>query len=118
MEEAKLKRNIIADLMNDVRFIVFVVGIAISSFIFITRPEGKIAELTNELHNHEELQTQFIQSHLDKYDSLTKQVQNIKDNDLHTIETKLEQENQEIQDLRVTVEKLITVIDERIPKKK
>lgn len=112
---SKMKGGIISDLMNDVRFVVFIVGTAISVFTYLTNPAHKqekdLASLASELTKHEEVQVGELRA-------LTTALANIKDNDLHTIEGKTEQNRQSIEALTNAVVELKTIIDERIPKKR
>lgn len=49
--------------------------------------------------------------------SLQDQLTNLRDNHIHTIESKIDGVNVEITNLKVELGKLGTIIDERIPKK-
>lgn len=48
---------------------------------------------------------------------LQKDVTNIRDNHLHTMDVKIDDQGKSIRDLSIEVTKLSTIIDERIPRK-
>lgn len=52
-----------------------------------------------------------------RMDNIEKSLTNLKDNHLHTLETKLDSTNGAVKDLLVEVTKLGTIISERIPRK-
>ena len=55
---------------------------------------------------------------MDKVSSLEKQLQNIKDNDLHTLEVKLQIQTDKIDILDGNIIRLQTILEERLPNNK
>lgn len=64
-----------------------------------------------------QIDNQTLKNELANYEKTTAQIQNIKDNDLHTIQTKLDDQGNQINQLKEQIIKLQTIIEERLPKK-
>lgn len=52
-----------------------------------------------------------------RFKSLDEQFANLRDNHVHTLETKIDSTNKDMSRMAVEIGKLATIIDERIPKK-
>ena len=65
-----------------------------------------------------QINSQIVEALLkEKFEALSKEIQNLKDNHIHTLENKIADNKTDIQNLALQVTRLGTIIDERIPKK-
>lgn len=63
------------------------------------------------------LMAQALKSLQDNFTQFSKDFANLKDNHLHMMDMKIDATNQAVTNLAITVTRLSTIIDERIPKK-
>lgn len=90
--------------VKEIALIISVVSIAFGVFSYVTTPERANKEQLEYLKG-------VIEKNQTVQDTLTKTQQN----DLHTIEGKLEQQNVLIQDLTNQLTRLETILSERLP---
>lgn len=101
--ESKLRKM----LFNEITFIIAIIGATVGFISYFNSPA---------IQNKDEIM--ILSARLDKEVALTNQLNSIKDNDLHTITVKLDQNTELIIGLQKEVVKLQTIIEERLPIKK
>lgn len=97
--------------------ILFIIAIItfVSKIVFdVKNPQNK-SELNDALFT-QALETLRKDMELN-FTKMEKTISNLKDNHLHTLDTKIEANKNYINDLSRSVTKLATIIDERIPRK-
>ncbi len=96
--ESKVRRI----LFNEVSLIFGVVAVVLSGFIYLTNPykdvQMDVQQIKNELESHQELSSQM---------------QNLKDNDLHTLQLKMDEQQKTL----IEIQKQIAVLQVLINKK-
>lgn len=63
-------------------------------------------------------QIDYLKATIDKNQAITDTLTKSQQNDLHTLEGKMEQQRETIEQLSLQITKLTTIIDERIPAKR
>lgn len=90
-------------LFNEISFVIAIVGAVAGLLMWIINPQR-----TTEL----EIQR------LGQQQELTEKIQNIKDNDLHTLQLRIEDIDAKVIQTNQNVLRLETILDERLPAKK
>jgi len=96
-----------------VTFFLAVGGGAFTIYSHLTRPQRILDRALSGVTE----QIKLVDQRFDNHEALTSQIKKLEDNHIHTIESKLETNTEAVNQLRVELGKLSTIIDERIPKK-
>ena len=102
-QESKIRKVF----FSEVTVAVTIVSVSAGFIFWITGPQ-----------NTSNLEIQRIKDQMDAQQKMQLQIQNIKDNDLHTIEGKVSDLQDQVIDLQQEVIKVETLLDERLPAKK
>ena len=102
-QESKIRKVF----FSEVTIAVTIVSVSAGFIFWITGPQ-----------NTSNLEIQRIKDQMDSQQKMQLQIQNIKDNDLHTIEGKVSDLQDQVNDLQQEVVKVDTLLDERLPAKK
>ena len=102
-QESKIRKVF----FSEVTVAVTIVSVSAGFIFWITGPQ-----------NTSNLEIQRIKDQMDSQQKMQLQIQNIKDNDLHTIEGKVSDLQDQVIDLQQEVIKVETLLDERLPAKK
>ena len=94
-------------LFNEVSFVLAIVGVVSSAIFWVTGPQTDLA-----------LQLQSVRDQIKSDQELLSKIQNIKDNDLHTIEGKVNELDTRFQTQQAALIRIETILDERLPNKK
>jgi len=93
-------------LFNEVGFLISIIGATVALFLFLSNPAHEnmreIEKIKSEMENKQELLT-----------ALNK----IRDNDLHTLEGKLEDSNKRLNEIENQLIELKAILNERLPVK-
>ena len=92
---------------NEITIAATIISVAAGVIFWITGPQ-----------NANNLEIQRIKDQMDSQQKVQLQIQNIKDNDLHTIEGKVSDLQDQVNDLQQEVVKVETLLNERLPAKK
>ena len=102
-QESKIRKVF----FSEVTVAVTIVSVSAGFIFWITGPQ-----------NTSNLEIQRIKDQMDAQQKMQLQIQNIKDNDLHTIEGKVSDLQDQVIDLQQEIIKVETLLDERLPAKK
>ena len=102
-QESKIRKVF----FSEVTIAVTIVSVSAGFIFWITGPQ-----------NTSNLEIQRIKDQMDSQQKMQLQIQNIKDNDLHTIEGKVSDLQDQVNDLQQEVVKVETLLNERLPAKK
>ncbi len=93
-------------LFNEVSFIVAVIGTAIAMFVYVTNPAAE---------NQREITA--LRTEVESSQKVLEKLNQIRDNDLHTLEGKLEDSNRRLNEIENQLIELKAILNERLPAK-
>lgn len=98
----------------NITFIIGLLGVLFTVFNYFRNPQIQSDKLDALMKQNLEFIAREFNA---RFKSLDEQFANLRDNHVHTLETKIDNNNKDLARMAVEVAKLTTIIDERIPKK-